>query len=42
MIDSDKNKDGKISFEEFVYVSDISEFLAISQQSLVDGLGGSF
>lgn len=30
MIDGDKNKDGKISFEEFVYVSDISEFSAIS------------
>lgn len=28
MIDSDKNKDGKISFEEFVYVSGISEFPA--------------
>lgn len=26
MIDSDKNKDGKISFEEFVYVSAVSEF----------------
>lgn len=26
MIDSDKNKDRKISFEEFVYVSGISEF----------------
>ncbi|TRZ08946.1 hypothetical protein HGM15179_018162 [Zosterops borbonicus] len=25
MIDGDKNKDGKISFEEFVYVSDVSE-----------------
>lgn len=30
MIDSDKNKDGKISFEEFVYVSAISEFPALS------------
>lgn len=29
MIDGDKNKDGKISFEEFVYVSDISEFPAV-------------
>lgn len=29
MIDGDKNKDGKISFEEFVYVSDISEFSTI-------------
>lgn len=25
MIDGDKNKDGKISFEEFVYVSDVSD-----------------
>lgn len=30
MIDGDKNKDGKISFEEFVYVSDISELPAAS------------
>lgn len=29
MIDSDKNKDGKISFEEFVYVSAISEFPSV-------------
>lgn len=28
MIDGDKNKDGKISFEEFVYVSDVSELPA--------------
>lgn len=28
MIDGDKNKDGKISFEEFVYVSVISEISA--------------
>lgn len=30
MIDGDKNKDGKISFEEFVYVSAISELPASS------------
>lgn len=29
MIDGDKNKDGKISFEEFVYVSDMSALPAV-------------
>lgn len=29
MIDSDKNKDGKISFEEFVFVSIFLHFPAI-------------
>lgn len=35
MIDGDKNKDGKISFEEFVYVSDISELPAAWEGGLL-------